>query len=62
MDLQVAGTCSLKLTNLLDNNVRFRTFSLKPHVALKTAVTLLDLNRGYVPYVLHFVLLYWLVC
>lgn len=61
MDLQVAVTCSLKLTNLLGNNVEFRAISLNLHVALKAAVTLLDLNRVYVPYILYFILLYGLV-
>lgn len=57
-DLQVAVTCSLKLTTLLDNKVKFRAISLNLHAALKAAVTLLDLNGIYVSYIPHFILLY----
>lgn len=52
MDLQVAVMCYLQLTTLLDKNVKFRAISLSLHVALKAAVTLLDLNRIYLPYIL----------
>jgi len=37
------------LTNLLANNVKFRAVSLNLHVALKAAVTLLDLNSVCIP-------------
>lgn len=61
MDLQVAVTCCLKLANLLDKNIKFRAISLNLHEAFKAGVSLLDLNRVYIPYVLHFIFLYQLV-